>query len=329
MTFENIPWAVGGGVVSPAMARMLAYQAAGGAEGVSGVGDLLVRQLSVAGGSVRIGSGGAILTNRYPGSKNESYMLRAGDETNVAVPANAGGSTRYDLVIARIDDWNMPGGQATPGTLPTSTVPAAMPQVLTNVGAGVTTAAELNLNYPAIALARLAVPAATSSITQDMITDLRQVAVPRSKRDVRSVSQVAGRDNDLTVTATTGEQFPDDGVFSFKVPEWATQAIIKSDLAGLYVPAGTVAGALSVRFGHGRADEINTQASLINFTAASAMTVAGMVADTVDIPATMRGQTVTVLLIGRKVGGTVNLKANAWTAFALDVEFQEIASEDV
>src|SRR4051794_20120017 len=133
MPLENIPWAVLDGITSASTGRMLAYTASGGEEGVAGIGDLLVRQTAVASGSVRVSSGGAILVNRYPGVKNESYFARAGDETLVAVPQNAGGSTRYDMLVVRIDDWNFAGAQAKPQTLPTNAVPVSKFQLITGV----------------------------------------------------------------------------------------------------------------------------------------------------------------------------------------------------
>jgi hypothetical protein len=331
MPLENIPWAVSGGITSAAQARMLAYQASSGAEGVAGVGDLQVLQLAVAGAAVRVTAGGGIMVNRYPGARNESYMARAGDETTVAVPQNAGGSTRYDLLVLRIDDWNMPGGQATPATLPTNTVAAAKYQLITNVPAATKTAKELNLNYPAIALARLAIPAATSAVTTAMITPLREVAVPRRKRDLRVVAQKAGRDNQLTNTTAGGEIFPNDGQFTVEVPEWATRLRFKADLGGLYVPPGTSDGLIWVQIGATRADMFNAQQVRMDATApkADAQRYTAWSGDDVAIPKAMRGQSIIFRLVGRKMGGTANFRADAYTAMSLDLEFVEAPSEDV
>src|SRR5690242_5446929 len=155
MAFDPMPLAVKGGIHSEALLRMVAFRAAEGGEGVSGIGDLMVRQQSVASGNVDIAVGGATLVNRYPGVVNESYVGRASSLTSVAIAPNAGGATRYDLVIARIDDWNFPGSQAVPGALPTATVPVFKPVVLSGVAA-TATARSLGLAYPAISLARIA-----------------------------------------------------------------------------------------------------------------------------------------------------------------------------
>ena len=328
---ENpIPWMVQGGLHSAVLGRQVAYQATSGAEGIASLGDLRVRQSAVAAGNVIVGSGGAIMLSRYAGVKGESYMGSNPGDTTIAIPANGGGATRYDLIIARIDDWNMPGAQAVPAVLPTATAPAFKLTRINGVGAGVKTAKELNLGYPAIALARVALPAGQSSVTQAMITDLREVAVPRRKRDLRVVNQLPGRDNSLTVTAATGEQFPNDGAFTVEVPEWATQVKLIEILGGVFAAAGTSYGSIWIRFGSGRSDVINTEATLIDFTSPKAdpSRVTAMNGATINIPSTMRGQSVLVLLIGRKLGGAVNLKADASTAMSLDMEFVEAATED-
>jgi hypothetical protein len=168
-------------------------------------------------------------------------------------------------------------------------------------------------------------------VTQAMITDLREVAVPRRKRDLRAVNQLPGRNNSLTVTLAAGEQFPNDGVFTVEVPDWATQVKIIESLGGILAPAGTSYGSIWVRFGHGRGDVVVSEATLLDFTSPKAdpSRVTAMNAATINIPAAMRGQSVTVLLMGRKLGGTVNLGADASTAIALDMEFVEAATEDL
>ena len=331
MTVENIPWMIKGGKHSEGSGRRVLFHATGGEEGISSVGDMRVQQQAVATGSVKVSPGSCVMVNRYPGAFNESYDGKNASDTTVAIAANGSGSVRYDLVIARIDDWNYAGQQATPGTLPTDTVPAFKLTVISGVASTVKRAKELNLNYPAIALARIAIPAATSAVTQAMITDLREQAQPRRKRDFRVFNQKTGRDDLLDVTAPTGEQFPNDGFFTVEVPDWATRVSFRQTLGGISVPAGTAYASIWTRFGHGRADVINTESTLIHFTSARAdpsrVTVTN--AASIAIPAAMRGQSVVVLLMGRKLGGTVSMKADQATSMDLDLEFLEAPTEDV
>lgn len=329
---ENIPWSVGGGIHSPALARMLAYQATSGAEGIAGIGDFLVKQQSVAAGSVTISAGGGIMVSRYPGARNESYMCRAGDSTTLAVPQNAGGSTRYDLVIARVDDWNMPGGQATPASLPTNEIPAAKFELITNVAAATKTAKELGLNYPAIALARIAVPAATSAITQAMITDLREVAVPRRKRDLRTINLSPTRNDPLDFTGTSGEVWPDDAQWTVEVPEWASLVRVKTDWYSVARAGGTASDArVWVVVGYGRADKKQSQQGNLRGSNTAAERVSVGNADSLAIPSTMRGQSVLVLLQGYKssAAGTPSFVCDGFSSVACDLEFLEAPTEDV
>ena len=331
MPLENIPWAVLGGKVSASVGRMLAYHATSKAEGIGDVGDMLVRQTSTASSSIRISAGGAVLKNRYPGVTNESYIVRAGDETVVAVPANNTGVTRYDMVIVRIDDWNFPGAQAVPASLPTDTVPVAKYQIVTNVSASVTKASQLGLNYPAIALALLTIPANTSTITTSMITSLREVAVPRRERRLLALGQSVGRDNSLIVGNASGERFPDDALWTIEVPDWATQVRVRGDWGGILAPAGASYGKIWLRLWDQTANVDNTQASLIDFTSGKAdpSRVQGMTADTRPVPAAVRGTSQKVAMVGQRLGGTTNLKADAATALVVDMEFLEAPTEDV
>lgn len=331
MTMENIPWALLGGITSASLARMVAYQATGGEEGVAGIGDFVVTQTTVASGNVVVGSGGAVMVNRYPGVKNESYMCRAGDPTNVAVPPNATGSSRTDMLICRIDDWNAPGGQAVPGSLPTDTVPAAKFQVITGVSSSAKKAKDLGLNYPAIALARITVPAGTSAITQAMITDLREKAVPRRKRDLRATAQLAGRDNSLVTTTAVGEQFPNDGLWTVEVPEWATRVRFVANWGSLQLAPGTNYSLLYVVFGWGTAFQFSSEASAVDnaISGTSYSRVEGLVVGDLAVPAAARGASISVMMRGRKMDGTVALKADWATMISVDMEFLEAPTEDL
>lgn len=327
MAMENIPWAVLGGITSASIGRMLAYQATGGAEGVAGVSDFLVQQMAVASGSVRIASGGGVMVNRYAGVKNESYFVRAGSETTISVAANGGGSTRYDLVVARIDDWNFPGGQATPGTLPTDSVAAAKFAIVSGVASSVKTAKELNLGYPAIALARLAIPAGTSAITTAMITDLRKVAVPRRERMTRQGNSTgtpsAGAVNALTNSAyAAGDAWPDAASWAIEIPDWASKAIVRADVVAAILKAGNASGQFIMTMNDANASDYSSYDE--NYTG-SPHRLNLITAGQIDIPSNLRGTTVTFRLKGRRTSGTGYLDADSFTATILDIEFLEVA----
>lgn len=316
MAAENIPWMIQGGKHSAASGRRVLYKATGGAEGVAGLSDCRVRQAAVANGTVIVGPGGATMVNRYPGIAGEAYDGQVLTDTVVNIAANGGGSTRYDLVIARIDDWNMPGAQATPGTLPTDTVAAFKLSVVQGVGSAVKTAAELNLNYPAIALARIAIPAATSAITTAMITDLRQVARPRRSRDLYNTQP--------TVSSSVGgtlADFQTQANRSIIVPEWASQMKVIGHLSGIKVNTADVAGNLYINFGSGLA---TSQA----FDLVGGSRVSLMVSDTYTIPAALRGTAQTLKLRAQRNAGTGVVVSDSYSVIVWDVEFLEVASAD-
>lgn len=330
MALENIPWAVLGGRHSASVARMLAFNATAGAEGVSGISDLRVTQQTVATGTVKVAAGGATIINRYPGVMNESYVARAGSSTTVAVAANSSGATRYDLLVLRIDDWNFPGAQATPGTLPTDTVPVAKFQVISNVAASVVSAAQLGLNYPALALARIAIPNGVSAITDAMITDLRKKTVPQADRLLLAKGTAASRSWFLDVTTDAGKVFPDDALWTnILVPTWATKANIVGTWGSLVFAEGGSNGYLWVVVGEGRGDAVPTQRTGFDSAAgANKYRATFTTSDQIVIPPAMRGQNVTIALRGRSVTGLTSnwAEADAFSSISVDIQWLEDAS---
>jgi hypothetical protein len=329
MAVENIPWTIQGGKHSAASARRVLFHSTGGAEGIASLGDMRVLQQTVATGSVKVTPGSCVMLNRYPGAINEAYDGRVISDTTVAIATNGSGATRYDLVIARIDDWNVAGQQATPGVLPTDSVAAFKLAVITGVSSTTKTTKQLGLTYPAIALARIAIPAATSSITQAMITDLREKAVPRRLRRTYTRS-LNGADTDTL--SGINEVWPDVASFNTEVPDWATQANMTISWFGVKVPASsTRVGTLQGRIGAGTASPQDTQTTW--FVAGSPATDARHsfgVADDLVIPASLRGTTVLVQAIGSISSGAGNyLVADNGTSVVIDIEWLEAPSEDV
>jgi hypothetical protein len=328
MTVENIPWMIQGGLHSAASGRRVLYKATGGAEGIAGIGDLRVHQAAVANGTVLVEPGGAVMVSRYPGVKGQSYDGQVTATEVVAIAPNGGGSTRYDLIIARIDDWNYAGQQATPASLPTDTVPAFKITKIQGVASTVKTAKELNLGYPAIALARVALPAATGSVTDAMITPLREVAVPRRLRNIRTVGVTGGTSDDLDIS---GEYWPNAVAGSIEIPEWATRARIVAQWFGIKVPSGsTRTGQLWVRLAAGTPSMINTQTSGYDLTGiANASRQAFGAADDVAIPVAIRGTSVGLAAVGSITGGAGGyLGADGLSSCVIDVEFLEAPAED-
>lgn len=332
MAVENIPWMIQGGKHSAASGRRVLSKATGGAEGVSSIGALRVRQAAVANGTVIVGPGGATMVNRYPNMVDEAYDGQNLSDTVVNIAANGTGATRYDLVIARIDDWNMPGGQATPGVLPTDTVPAFKLAVISGVAASVKTAKELNLAYPAIALARIALPAATSAVTQAMIFDLREKVNPRRQRALLTRALLPGDTDVLDTTTAAGESWP-NALWTTECPDWATRARVVARWDGVRFPAASNAfGMVWAKIGYGDAALVNTQQ--VRYDAAGNANVTRQslgCADDVAIPAGLRGKSLQVGLwafVDATIGAGYRPSIDGGSSIVLDIEFLEAPAED-
>lgn len=325
MAVENIPWMIQGGLHSAAAGRRVLFKANGGAEGVSGINDMKVTQFAVATGAVSVLAGGCTMVSRYPGVKGESYDGQVLTDTGVSIAANGGGSTRYDLVIARIDDWNFPGQQAVPAALPTDATPAFKLAVIQGVAADVKTAKELNLNYPAIALARIAIPAGTSAITQAMITDLRAIPRPRRERRLVAIQPTTAYEVLNSAGVNTFVNWPAEAQASVDIPEWATRAVLVGDISGAFIGVGNAYGYIrAVLAGQATPGTYYD----VHGEAADGWTRTGLKAGaTVDIPAEMRGTTQAVWMQGSKAPATTAPLQSDGAAFvSFDIEFLEVAS---
>lgn len=321
MTLSPVPWAVDGGMVGADVARTASYAMLGDANGVVGSGDLKVSALATPGTDIRLAPGAVVILNRYTGGGQQNYVGRNGEDHVFAYPANATGSTRYDLVGLRVNDPNFPGGGSAPAD-PTIG-PYIVPFVVTGVPAGTTTFTELGGIYatlPAIPLARMAIPASTSTITNAMIhADLRKLARPRRQRELL-VAQHSGGDSDLT--SATFVTWPSTASWSVEIPSWATIAKITCRVVGVEHKSANVFGNLRVML-----DTITTQSFNYdeNWVGSNAR-VNEEVADTIAIPSGIRGTTKTVKLQGLRSVGTGLLEADGATATILDIDFAETAA---
>jgi hypothetical protein len=247
MSWDSVPWFIGGGAQhSPEVARLLAYAATSGAEGIVSPGDLKVQALSVPGASVRVMPGAGLVLNRATGGTSQSYVARNPIEDVVAIAATGSGAGRSDLIVAQIEDPFMPGEPWQDPVDPT-VGPYVYTRVISNVPAGTTRLQDVPgySGRSAITLARVDIPASTGTITGAMIKDLRKLAQPRSVRELRSNAPVPSN-----LTATTGTQTWPNYVPTIECPAWANYANILVHVSG-FVQAGSMAdGALYVRLGN-------------------------------------------------------------------------------
>jgi hypothetical protein len=325
MAFDPTPWFVGGGAQhSPEVARALAYAGTRGSEGIAGVADLKVTAQSVPNGTVAVAPGGALLLNRYPGGTGQSYSLRNATTTNVTVTPTGSSSGRTDLVIARVLDPQYEG--AAPAD-PTN-FQYAYPTIIQGVPSGTLTAKELNLGYPAVALAKITLPASTGTVTSGMITDLRRVAQPRRDRAMVTVFPTGDWSNSTAQQIPTGSygSWPITSAQrpSVLVPDWATRVDIVAHLSGVvYVKSSdnsqTTAG---IRTGFGSTLPAQNGIIVQDGTDAGGRfhyTVIG----THIIDSTMRGTYQYINIQGNKSSGTGRWYGDYQTSVVIDWEFSE------
>ena len=236
MAMVSMPWMVGGGAKHPVeLVRLGNYVSTGGAEGVAESGSLKVTALPTPGASVRVMPGGAVLRNVYAGGGEQSYIVRNGSATDVPITPTTSAGGRTDLIIVRVDDPQYVGdAPADP-----QAYEYARLQVIEGVPATTRTARELNLGYPALALALVTLPASTATIQEANIADLRRVAVPKIERG----QNLAFPTDAETIPTSNYSHWPKNAT-PVDIPEWATTALVTADLSGILATGTgqTVAG---------------------------------------------------------------------------------------
>lgn len=319
MSWDTVPWFVGGGAEhSPEVARLMAYVAFRGNEGVLGAADLKVSALAVPGGAVRVAPGACSILNRATGGAYQAYAGRLpSEESGVTISPTSAGAGRSDLIIARIEDPFMPGE---PWADPVDPKIGAYvyTRVVPNVPTTTTSVAQINLGYSAIALARVDLPASTGTITDTMIVDLRRIANPRRESD-RFVF-FPGSDNNIPTT--TNVIWPAVSTAQVRVPEWATNVRILATFQGIeHIPGtgATVAGTRTMFAG-----SPSGQNGILLETASTRgyYSVAG------DHPITpaQRGTVQTIATTAQRSGGTGTFQADYQSIITLEFEFFERAS---
>lgn len=302
---DPVPWLVGGGVEhSPEVVRQALYDSTGGAEGVSSVGGLKVLANSTPNGTVRVLPGGGILNNRYAGGAGQSYAVRNASQTSVPIKATGSASGRVDMVVIRVLDAQYEGS-APPDP---NTFQYTRLTVIEGVTAGVKSAKELGLSYPAIALAKVTIPKSTSTITAGMITDLREMAQPRRSEVIRAHAAVVSDRETLTATGADGEWFPNAGAKQdIPIPVWATRMIIEATWIQVREPGGNSWGECWVEYGpYARPSTREFATQRFDFNTANVSDVSRSSWDVADyryIAPSIRGTDQLFVLKARTTGG--------------------------
>lgn len=320
MAFDPVPWFVGGGAEhSPEVARTFAYAATGGAEGVVQGGDLKVTATATPSASVQVSTGAVIIVSRASAQASQSYIGRVSTADTVSIAATSASGPRTDLIVAQVEDPWLSGEPWQDPADPT-VGPYIFPRVISNVPANTTQLQQVSgyEGRTAVTLARVTVPASTSTITQAMITDLRNVAQPRRLRiaDQASISATS------KLTSSSYTQWPGNtSTVNVSVPTWATKAVLRATVVGAFVETSAAAGQLQARVG---TDVLNaTRSTYYNEQVAGDTRKIYLMEDTITLTSAVRGTVQPLLVYGTRSGGSGGLRANTDAQIFYDIEFIE------
>lgn len=351
-----VPWAIEHSSHPARLARRMSQQQLGAGSGVDRPADLKVQALNTPGNGFRVAAGGGIAQSRdTTSSSRESYGTINDAEIEVlGVPGTGSGQTRRDLVILEITDPEMESVTYPEPTDPEYTggwqlgdsfcritvIPGvasgvkSLDQITTGPYANVTgvTLAAINWLPSTSTIGNGAVPTAGLAA----IEDLRVVHSPEEKTAWRAFG-ISGAAQSLTsaVAYPGGQTFPaaavDDGGLYIPIPDWATQATIVSTLSGVTVPGGAnnVLGRVWVQVGSDAdPDVFRTEPTMWDIaTGVGRHRVTLVTADTVPIPASMRGLERRFYPRGNKTSGPngESLVADSGTSVVMQVTFREVA----
>lgn len=311
MPLFPVPILTNGATHSAQQFRMLVRDLASGAEGITEGDDLKVTQLSTPGGGVQIADGSGVVRGRVSSFQGSYAVCNTGVDTSVTIAANGAGATRYDMVILRVEDPEYEG------TLDPETDDINYFDVVSNVSSTATT---IPGGLTGIPLARIAIPASTSTITDAMITDLRQVANPRRQRLL--LTESPGSLSTAIGSSTAWSYFSTHTGWSVAVPDWATKVIVKIDVSSIRYNLGFFYGKLGATFGA----SLTTQDVVLDDNQGSGIRrVPGLVADTLTVPSAYRGtsQSLRVRAASLDTGQAGRIYVDTGTTFAADVQFEE------
>lgn len=331
MTLEVDSWAISGAESSARIARLQLQSATSSGNGVLTSDALEVTELDVPGGAVDVAAGGFVAFGQEAIFQGSYFGFNVGSAEVSINPTDSSGS-RSDLVILRVEDPNIDG---TSWSHDPATDQLYHFRVIEDVGS---TATELPANTTGVVLARIDIPSSTATITQDLITDLRELAQPRRQRILRV--QRGGTQSDGTNWDKAGnitanyERWPQfDWVVT--IPPWATQLQILAEWSNVFLePTGDTAGTEDARglvkiwVDDNGGNTIDTTPSAYNINQVSSTNgyrCSLSNRDQIDVPEVLRGATVDVrMYVQGTEGQDGRLVGDEYANFSVDIEALEV-----
>ncbi|MFE6412539.1 hypothetical protein ACFVOR_37030 [Streptomyces sp. NPDC057837] len=292
--------------------RMLVRDLANGAEGITQGDDLKVTQRSTPGGGVTVGDGSGVIRGRANTFQGHYSVCNIGS-VNIDIAATGSGAGRSDMLIVRVEDPDYEG------SLDPQVDQVTYFQVISNVSSSATTIPDGRTGIP---LARIDIPASTSTITDAMITDLRKVANPRRTRTL--VTQSPASLSSGIGSSTSYSYFSTAAGWNIAIPDWATKAIVKIDVSPIRYDLGNFWGQISATFG----SSLTVQPTTLDDNQGSGTRrIPAIIADTLTLPASYRGTTqlLRVRAAAMATGQTGRIYVDSGTTLVADVQFEEAA----
>lgn len=233
MALEGVPLYIGGDTAqhNADVSRVLPFAAFNGNEGIVRPTHHKVHELSTPGTSVNVDPGACAIIARAPGQLAQSYVWAFPTAKQLAVPPSDSSGSRHHLVIIRVEDpydgsgkWPVPSDEVNG--------PYIYVRLIEDVPAGTTDIHNLEGTLgvmSAITLARIDVPTSESTIINDYITHLRELANPF--KDFLPKSQRHSNDTLITPFTTSPVEYPqENNHFTPVVPPRATRMNIRYDI---------------------------------------------------------------------------------------------------
>lgn len=288
--------------------RMMIRDLARGSEGITEGDDLKVTALSTPGAAVQVGDGSGTVRGRANAFQGSYSVCNIG-AAQVPIAAT-GAQARSDMIVLRVEDPEYEGSRN----------PATDPIMYFHPIPGVSsTATTVPGGLSAIPLARIDIPANTSTITSGMIVDLRRIANPRRHRE-QYVHSPTGASTSISNSNGTYTYFSTEAGWQVAVPEWASKAVVSVDIGQIKYSSAPFIGALRATFGA----SLTLQPVILDDNQTAIRRATMFVSDTLTLPSSYRGTT--QLLRAQATGTSGNtgtVAVDASTTFRYDVEFVE------
>lgn len=294
---------IDGTVIPGAELRRNTQRDAGEGSGVARPGDLKITQMDTPGAGVKIAVGDALIQSRAPGAGRETYGVPLVTSQNYVGDAGSGlpgtGSSvpvdgyRRDMFFLEVLDPGLPTFYTPQAEWPAGQ--SVKLSVIQNVGPTARRIEDVPAlaNVTGLALAAAKYPPSTATVTDAMLEDLREVHSPRSKRVLRAVNLSAVQRLSTTAAYPTGgTTFPAEftgEAGKIRVPLWATRVRVVMTWGSVrFAGTSTAAGLMWVQMGQNvHPDVRRTNAGSFDANPGSRDT--WIVADTIDVPESMRG----------------------------------------